>query len=211
MRVDLLRPPGKVVSLLAGGLSATPLEQEAAEDDRGGGAADLAALEVGRDDIVVGVSASGRTGYVGAIETAMRAGAATACVVSAPESQLEALVDHPVVVVVRPGSGRLDPPEGGNGAEARSQHALDDLHDPPRQDVRQPDGRRRGDERQAARASPAHRRDRHRSPAGQVAEALAAADGDAKVAIVSLLGGVDVGGRARLDAAGHNIRLALES
>ena len=36
------------------------------------------------------------------------------------------------------------------------------------------------------------------------------ADGDAKVAIVSLLGGVGEA-RAKLDAAGHNIRLALES
>ena len=75
-------------------------------------AADVAALAVGDDDIVVGISASGRTPYVlSAIEAARRAGARTACVVSARESELEELVDHPVVVVVGPeflvGSTRL--------------------------------------------------------------------------------------------------------
>jgi len=45
--------------------------------------------------------------------------------------------------------------------------------------------------------------------AGEVESALAAADGDAKVAIVSLLAGVDAAeARLRLDEAGQSIRLA---
>jgi N-acetylmuramic acid 6-phosphate etherase len=44
----------------------------------------------------------------------------------------------------------------------------------------------------------------------QVDDALAAADGEAKVAIVSLLAGIDPEqARARLDAAGQSIRVAL--
>ena len=47
---------------------------------------------------------------------------------------------------------------------------------------------------------------------GEVDAALAASDGDAKVAIVSLLAGVDAQeARARLSAAGDNTRLALTS
>ena len=44
----------------------------------------------------------------------------------------------------------------------------------------------------------------------QVDEALAAADGEAKVAIVSLLARIDAAqARARLDEAGQSIRVAL--
>ena len=54
-------------------------------------------------------------------------------------------------------------------------------------------------------------RDRRLAGAGR-ARRSSAADGDAKVAIVSLLAGVDADeARARLDAAGQSIRLALES
>ncbi len=207
-------PPGKVVSLLAGGLSATPLEQEAAEDDRDGGAADLAALEVGRDDIVVGVSASGRTPYVlGAIETAIEAGAATACVVSAPESRLEALVDHAVVVVVGPeflaGSTRLKAGTAQklvlNMLSTISMIRLGKTFGNLMVDVAATNDKLHARVRRIVESATG-------APPEQVAEALAAADGDAKVAIVSLLAGVDVGeARAKLDAAGHNIRLALES
>jgi N-acetylmuramic acid 6-phosphate etherase len=46
--------------------------------------------------------------------------------------------------------------------------------------------------------------------ADEVDRALAAADGSAKVAIVSLLAGTDAdAARSKLDAAGGNIRLAL--
>jgi N-acetylmuramic acid 6-phosphate etherase len=49
------------------------------------------------------------------------------------------------------------------------------------------------------------------APPEDVDAALAAADGDAKVAIVSLLAAVEADeARARLEAAGQSIRLALE-
>ncbi len=46
----------------------------------------------------------------------------------------------------------------------------------------------------------------------QVEHALSAAEGDAKIAIVSLLAEIDSDeARAKLDAAGQNIRLALRA
>ena len=123
-------------------------------------AADVAALAVGDDDIVVGVSASGRTPYVvSAIEAARRAGA---------RDGLRRLRTRVGARGARRPSGRrgrrpgvprrVDPTQGGNRAEARLEHALDRLDDPARQDLRQPHGRRLGDEREAAGARQTHRR-----------------------------------------------------
>ena len=83
---------------------------------------------------------------------------------------------------------------------------------PARQDVRESDGRRRRQQREAARPRPPRGRARDRaSPDDEVDAALAAADGDAKVAIVSLLTGSHVDdARRRLGEAGGSIRRALE-
>jgi N-acetylmuramic acid 6-phosphate etherase len=206
-------PPGKVDTLLAGGMSSTPLEQEAAEDDREGGAADLAGLGIGPDDIVVGVSASGRTRYVlGAVDAAVRAGASTACVVSAPGSPLEALVDHPVVVVVGPeflaGSTRLKAGTAQklvlNMLSTISMIRLGKTFGNLMVDVSATNEKLQARVRRIVKAATGASPER-------VEQALSAADGDAKVAIVSLLAGVDVAeARAKLDASGHNIRLALD-
>jgi N-acetylmuramic acid 6-phosphate etherase len=67
-----------VVGLLAGGSSALVQAGEEAEDDPESGAADIANLEVGPLDLVVGIATSGRTPYVrGAIREARRRRAAT--------------------------------------------------------------------------------------------------------------------------------------
>ena len=76
--------PGAVVALVAGGETAPPLVQAAAEDDRDRGGDEALALQLSAVDSVVGVSASGATPYVlGALDAAKRAGALTVCVVSA--------------------------------------------------------------------------------------------------------------------------------
>jgi N-acetylmuramic acid 6-phosphate etherase len=206
-------PPGKVVSLLAGGLLATPAEQEAAEDDRDAGASDAAALDLRPEDVVVGVSASGRTPYVlGAIEAAIAAGARTACVVSVDGSELEAAAEHPIVVVVGPeflaGSTRLK----AGTAQKLVLNMLSTIAM-----IRQ--GKTFGNLMVDVSASNEKLRSRVRrivrTATGASAEeadaALAAAGGDAKVAIVSLLAGVDADeARVRLEGAGQSIRLALE-
>jgi N-acetylmuramic acid 6-phosphate etherase len=205
-------PPGKVVSLLAGGAGAPADEQEAAEDDRDAGAADVAALRVGPDDAVVAVSASGRTPYVlGAIQAASEARALTAGIVSVRDSELARLVDHEITVVVGPeflaGSTRLKAGTAQklvlNMLSTISMIRLGKTFGNLMVDVNATNEKLRARVRRIVRtvtgASPE-----------QVEGALSAADGEAKVAIVSLLAEIDATqARAKLDAAGQSIRMAL--
>jgi N-acetylmuramic acid 6-phosphate etherase len=205
-------PPGKVVSLLAGGPHASPLEQEAAEDDRDAARADVEALGLRPEDVVVGISASGRTPYVlEAVRAATDAGARTACVVSAAGSELEAAVEHPIVVVVGPeflaGSTRLKAGTAQklvlNMLSTISMIRLGKTFGNLMVDVAATNEKLRARVRRIVGAATGAESD-------AVDAALSAADGDAKVAIVSLL--ADVGpeeARARLDDAGQSIRLAV--
>jgi N-acetylmuramic acid 6-phosphate etherase len=71
-------PPEMVVGLIAGGPAALTRAVEGAEDDPDRGAADIAVLEIGALDLVVGIATSGRTPYVlGAVREARRRGAVT--------------------------------------------------------------------------------------------------------------------------------------
>jgi N-acetylmuramic acid 6-phosphate etherase len=71
--------PGVVVGLIAGGDRALRHSVEAAEDRAECGAADLEANAVAKDDLVIGIAASGTTPYVlGALDAARRVGARTA-------------------------------------------------------------------------------------------------------------------------------------
>lgn len=69
-------PQGRAVALLAGGIDAMFVAVEGAEDDLDQGAADLRAVNVGKDDVVLAIAASGGTPYVlGALQAARAAGA----------------------------------------------------------------------------------------------------------------------------------------
>ena len=71
-------PPGVAEAVIAGGDDALRNPAEGAEDDRGAGAAAMRGLHLSDNDVVIGVSASGRTPYVlGAIEYARSVGAST--------------------------------------------------------------------------------------------------------------------------------------
>jgi N-acetylmuramic acid 6-phosphate etherase len=79
--------PDRVVAVLAGGRDADRRAVEGAEDDAEAGARDLLGLAPGPDDVVVGISASGRTPYVlSALDAARRAGATTVAVVNNADS-----------------------------------------------------------------------------------------------------------------------------
>ena len=94
-------PPGLVTALIAGGAASAATAQEHAEDDAGEGERELQRLELGPNDAVVGLSASGRTPYVvGALSEAARAGALTVAVVSVDGSELGRLAEHEIAVVV---------------------------------------------------------------------------------------------------------------
>jgi N-acetylmuramic acid 6-phosphate etherase len=202
-------PPGQVVALVAGGLKASPAEQEAAEDDADAGARELEALEVGGADAVVGISASGRTPYVlGAMRAAADAAALTVAVVSAPDSELAGLADHEIAVVVGPeflaGSTRLKAGSAQklvlNTISTVAMIRLGKTYGDLMVDVRATNEKLRERVRRIVRQATGADED-------EADRALAAADGDGKVAIVSLLAGLEAdAARARLAEAGGNIR-----
>jgi N-acetylmuramic acid 6-phosphate etherase len=206
-------PPGQVVALVAGGTTATPLDQAAAEDDGDAGARDISALELEPVDSVVGVSASGSTPYVlGAVSAAVDAGTLTAAVVCAPGSPLGSLADREIAVVVGPeliaGSTRLK-------AGTAQKLVLNTLSTVVMIRLGKTYGSLMVDV-VAANEKLAERVRRIVSTATgasatEVEDALDAAYGDARVAIVALRAGIpaDVA-RRRLDAAGRNIAAALE-
>ena len=96
-------PPGQVVALIAGGSEAMSRAVEEAEDDEGRGRADMAALDAGPDDVVVGISASGHTPYVlGAVAEARARGAFTIGLTCNRPSPLGRMVDLEIAPIVGP-------------------------------------------------------------------------------------------------------------
>lgn len=76
-------PPRMVQAVIAGGDRALRRAIEGAEDSTSGGARDLRVLGVTRNDVVIGIAASGRTPYViGALGLARQRGATTVGVTS---------------------------------------------------------------------------------------------------------------------------------
>lgn len=80
-------PRERAVAVMAGGAGAMFVAVEGAEDDRAQGAADLAALNPGPNDVALLLAASGGTPYVlGAIEAARAAGALTIAFANNPDA-----------------------------------------------------------------------------------------------------------------------------
>ncbi|MDP9312076.1 MAG: N-acetylmuramic acid 6-phosphate etherase [Chloroflexota bacterium] len=105
-------PPTLVVARIAGGPRALTDSIEAVEDHAALGEHDVAELNVGPDDVVLGIAASGRTPYVlGAIAEARRRGAFVAGLACTHPSPLAAAVDLMIAPIVGPeviaGSTRL--------------------------------------------------------------------------------------------------------
>lgn len=92
-----------VRGIMAGGEAALARASEASEDDPEAGAADLAAAGFRKSDVLVGISASGRTPYVlGAIRKARGMDAVTCGIICTPDSELAKAVDFPIEVVAGP-------------------------------------------------------------------------------------------------------------
>jgi len=207
-------PPGTVVALVAGGPSAAALEQEAAEDDAEAGAAAVNALDVGPADVVVGVSASGRTPYVlGALEAADEADAVTACVVSVEGSELAASVEHAVVVVVGPeflaGSTRLKAGTAQklvlNTLSTLSMVRLGKTYGNLMVDVAATNDKLRARVRRIVETATG-------ADAVEADRALEDADGEAKVAIVALLAHISAAeARRRLTTSQGSIGRAVDA
>jgi N-acetylmuramic acid 6-phosphate etherase len=195
--------PGQVVAL------AVP---DAAEDDRAGGAEALRAAGTDASDAVVAISASGRTPYViGALEAAAETGAVTVAVACVADSELARSSDHAVAILVGPefiaGSTRLSAGTAQklvlNAISTISMIRLGKTFGNLMVDVTPANDKLRARVRRIVQTATGASPD-------EVEAALEAAGGDAKVAIVSILGSVDAEtARARLGAANGNVRLAL--
>lgn len=202
---------GRVVAVMAGGGEASRRAVEQGEDDRAAGRRDVGEVDLVAADVVVGISASGRTPYVvAALEAAAAAGALTIALANNPGSALSRLADLTVEVPTGPevvaGSTRL---KAGTAQKlvlnafstlvmVRLGHTLGDLM----VDVRATNEKLR---RRAHRVV----REATGATGAEVTDALDAADGAAKVATVALLAGVDAGeARRRLAATDGHARAA---
>jgi N-acetylmuramic acid 6-phosphate etherase len=85
--------PGRMVALIAGGRRAVTGAVEGAEDSAANGARDLRRLKLGRNDVVVGIAASGTTPYVlGAMKYAQGRATLTVAVMANRDMPLARLV-----------------------------------------------------------------------------------------------------------------------
>ena len=193
-------------------IAAVTTEDEAAEDDAGAGARDLSASALGEKDVVLGVSASGRTPYtLGAIDAARKAGALTIGLACVRGSELARRAARSIEVEVGPeviaGSTRMKAGTAQklvlNTISTIAMVRLGKTFGNLMVDVQASNDKLRARARRAVAIATA-------APDEEVADAIAAADGDTKVAIVALLAGVDAQtARSRLTAAGGMIREAV--
>ncbi|MEV6698899.1 N-acetylmuramic acid 6-phosphate etherase [Streptomyces sp. NPDC051453] len=206
--------PSEVVGLIAGGPSAMIKAVEGAEDSKELAAQDLDALGLTADDVVVGISASGRTPYaIGAVEHARDRGALTIGLSCNADSALAAAADHGIEVVVGPelltGSTRLKAGTAQklvlNMLSTITMIRLGKTYGNLMVDVRASNEKLRARSRRiVALATGADDAD--------IEAALAATDGEVKNAILVILGSVDGPKAARLltDSKGH-LRAALQA
>ena len=91
-------PSDRLVFLVAGGTGALLRSVEGAEDNVEAARDEVAAADVGPNDVLIAVAASGRTPYaVAALEAARTRGALTIAIANNPGTPLLAAADHPIV------------------------------------------------------------------------------------------------------------------
>lgn len=206
--------PEEVIGLIAGGPDAMAVAVEGAEDSKELAASDLDGLGVGADDVVVGISASGRTPYaVGAVEHARRLGALTVGLSCNSGSPLGAAAEHAIEVVVGPelitGSTRLKAGTAQklvlNMISTISMIRLGKTYGNLMVDVRASNEKLRARSRRIVALATG-------APEDVVERALTETGGEVKNAILTVLGKVDAATAARLlDASHGHLRAALSA
>ena len=176
------------------------------------GVRDLSAYSVDEEDVVLGVSASGRTPYtLAALDAADRAGALTIGLACVRGSELAQRASRAIEVEVGPevivGSTRMKAGTAQklvlNTISTIAMVRLGKTFGNLMVDVQASNEKLRARARRAVAIATA-------ADDEEVADAIAAAGGDTKVAIVALLAGVDAQtARSRLTAAGGVIREAV--
>ncbi|MGC4377779.1 N-acetylmuramic acid 6-phosphate etherase [Fictibacillus sp. Mic-4] len=96
-------PPEMIIGILAGGNKAIQTAFEDVEDDLGLGRKDLEHIQLTNKDIVIAITASGRTPYaIGAIQYANAIGATTVALVCTSDSELERIAKYTIACLVGP-------------------------------------------------------------------------------------------------------------
>lgn len=91
-------PEARTLFLIAGGEQALMLGVEGAEDDVDDARAQVKNHDIGPDDVVIGLAASGRTAFtVAAIEAARKAGALTVGISCSRDASLCDMAEHAIV------------------------------------------------------------------------------------------------------------------
>ncbi len=197
-------PPGQVIALA--------VDHEGIEDDAVRGGADVRDLAVGPSDAVVGLSASGTTPYtVAALEAARAAGALTISLAGAHGTPLAAAAAHELAVVVGPeivsGSTRLKAGTAQklvlNAISTATMIRLGRTYAGLMVGVVPENSKLRERARRNVVLASG-------KPEEDVDAALAAAGGDARVALVALLAGIDPAtAKERLEVANGSVTGAL--
>ncbi len=205
-------PPTLVHAVLAGGDRALRTAVEGVEDAAEQGARDLADAGMTDVDVVVGISASGRTPYVrGALEHAKRTGAPTVAIVNNPGSPIAAVADIAIELPTGPevvaGSTRLSAGTAQkialNVLSTATMVRLGKTYGPWLVDMLATNHKLRRRSVRIVREITGVGED-------EAVAALSAAGGEVKTAVVTLLTGVDIDvARARLRAANGRVRQAL--
>ncbi|HEY9788827.1 MAG TPA: N-acetylmuramic acid 6-phosphate etherase, partial [Candidatus Obscuribacterales bacterium] len=92
-----------IQAYIAGGKEAMFQAFENAEDSTELGKTDAESADITGKDVVVGITASGRTPYVvGALRKAQECGAATIAIINNPQSELEKICDVTIAALVGP-------------------------------------------------------------------------------------------------------------
>ncbi len=98
-----MTPPEMVQTVMAGGVDAFFEAIEGSEDDESLGKKDVAEKNLTNLDVVVGITASGRTPYpIGALKHAKSAGAYTVSLTCNENSKISEYADTPIEVLVGP-------------------------------------------------------------------------------------------------------------
>lgn len=93
-------PDDMVMCLMAGGESAFVKAVEGAEDSKEMAVSDLKKINLTSKDVVIGITASGRTPYaVGGVEYAKSIGCITGCITTSPDSEIAKIVDYPIEAI----------------------------------------------------------------------------------------------------------------
>ena len=96
-------PQGRVIGLIAGGDKAIRVAVENAEDDAEQAWKDLMVHHINKQDVLIGIAASGRTPYViGGLKAARENGIITGSITCNAGSEVARNADHPIEVIVGP-------------------------------------------------------------------------------------------------------------